>query len=388
MSLSGGEFDVASSEDLLRSILGNLPNSILFALDREYRYLAFNDNHRAAMLAAWKSTIRLGYSILDYMSTGSLRALTKASIDRTLAGESFIERQEQAGADTVLELHWQPIFGENMLIIGALSFAADLGELQRAIQKAEKLELELDRLMVDHGALLAARTKELESFASSLSHDLKAPLRAITGFSSIVLEDYGPALDGEGQRKLAIISENALKMNALITDLVTITRIGSAALHPVLISMRDMARAMYHEAASPEERSAIAFELGDIPDCIGDPTLLRKVWGNLLANAIKFSAGRPGRSIEVFADASASEIKYGIRDNGVGFNDRYAHKLFKLFSRLHSCMEYAGTGAGLAIVRRIVERHGGRVGAGILKDQRTEFWFTLPRTEASGLELP
>ncbi len=388
MSRASEFFSADSSASLLRAILDGLPNAIIFALDREYRYLAFNRKHRSAMRDVWNATVKIGDSLLDCMTMPSLRVLAKASIDRALAGESFIERQEQTGTDILYELRWQPLYDADDLIIGALSIAADLTELHSAQLKVERLNIDLERRGIERGALLAAANEELESFASNITHDLKAPLRAISGYSAMVLEDYGPKLDVEGQRKLTVIADNAVKMNALICDLVALIRVGIAKLKPVPIAMRDMARAMYHESASPEDSSAIAFDLGDIPDCVGDPTLLRKVWANLFSNAIKFTTGRPGRVIEVLADTSGTEIKYRIRDNGVGFDNRYAHKLFKLFSRLHSGEAYAGAGAGLAIVKRIVELHGGKVGAEMLKGERTEFWFTLPRTEASGSELP
>jgi light-regulated signal transduction histidine kinase (bacteriophytochrome) len=259
----------------------------------------------------------------------------------------------------------------------------DINDRKLAQLELARLNAELEHRVHERTSRLEVLSRELEAFAFNIAHDLKAPLRAISGFSRLLREDYDAVLDDEGRRRLDIVTSNAEKLDALISDIVTVTRIGVTEPRITRIAMREMAFAMYCEVASAEDASCIAFKLGDLPDCEGDTTMMRKAWGNLLSNAIKFTAGKYDRTIEVFADVSELEIRYSIRDNGVGFDTQRAGKLFKLFGRLHRDDEYAGTGAGLAIVKRIVELQGGCVGAESSTGTGTVFWFSLPRKGTS-----
>ncbi len=255
----------------------------------------------------------------------------------------------------------------------------DVTERKTAQLDLARLNENLEFRVRERTAKLEAANKELEGFAFRIAHDLKAPLRAISGFSKMVAEDYSPVLDDECKRRLAVVSENAAKLDMRISSIVTITRIGTTEPVPSMMAMREMALAMYHEVVPAVEIPCIKFLLCPIPDCAGDSTMMRRVWGNLISNSVKFTAGRVKRVIEITAETSDSEFKYCVRDNGVGFDPEYAGKLFNLFSRLHRDCDYQGTGAGLAIVRRIVELHGGQVGAEYSEVKGTVFWFTMPR---------
>lgn len=224
---------------------------------------------------------------------------------------------------------------------------------------------------------LEAANKELESFSYSVSHDLRAPLRAVDGFSKAVIEDYGAQLPDECRRQLDIIRGNAQKMGVLIDDLLAFSRLSRMPLNKQPILMRQLVAAVWNELAAEREGREVVFHLEALPDCHGDPVLLRQVWINLLSNALKYSRRREKTEISVGCVHAGGRDAFFVRDNGAGFDMRYAHKLFGVFQRLHRAEEYAGTGVGLAIVQRIVHRHGGRVWAEAVLDKGATFHFTL-----------
>jgi light-regulated signal transduction histidine kinase (bacteriophytochrome) len=210
-----------------------------------------------------------------------------------------------------------------------------------------------------------------------VSHDLRAPLRAVDGYTRMLSEDYGSVLDEEGRRICSVIGSSAQDMGHLIDDLLAFSRFGRAAINPSVIDMEGMARAIFSELTTSEKRKRVKLILQPLPAVAGDPTLIRQVWVNLLSNALKFSANREHPVIEVSAVPQGDEIIYCVRDNGAGFDMRYVNKLFGVFQRLHTVKEFAGTGVGLAIVQRIVARHGGRVWAEGKVDHEASFYFAL-----------
>jgi light-regulated signal transduction histidine kinase (bacteriophytochrome) len=192
------------------------------------------------------------------------------------------------------------------------------------------------------------------------------------------MDEHRVDLDEEGRRLLGVVYDNTKKMEALISVILELSRVGRIELNPSRIDMKAMARAMFCEIAPHEERAKFSFTIGAIPDAEGDPTLLRLVWGNLLSNAVKYSGRSARRSIVVDAEGDEAETRYRVTDSGVGFDMAYADKLFNVFQRLHSNQEYEGAGVGLAIIKRIIERHGGRVGAEGRLGEGSTFWFSLP----------
>ena len=237
----------------------------------------------------------------------------------------------------------------------------------------------LEERVAERTAQLQAANKELEAFAYSVSHDLRAPLRAISAYSNFLVEDYGVSLDAEGLRLCTVIQGEARRMGSLIDDLLTFSRLGRNELQASEINMDSMVDAVYMELTTPENRERIDFHVDPLPKVNCDSTLMKQVWINLLSNAIKFSAKRTQGVIHVTSSKVGEEIIFSIRDNGAGFDMRYADKLFGVFQRLHSDQEFPGTGVGLAIVQRIVHRHGGRVWAEGQNDQGATFHFALPQ---------
>lgn len=256
---------------------------------------------------------------------------------------------------------------------------------QRAEEEVRKLNEELEQRVIARTEQLEAANKELEAFSYSVSHDLRAPLRAVDGYTRMLSEDYGAVLDEEGKRICSVISSSAQGMGRLIDDLLAFSRFGRAAINPSVIDMTGMARAIFFELATPEKRERVEFILQPLPEVAGDPTLMRQVWVNLLSNALKFSENRDHPAIEVSAVQQGDEVIYCVRDNGAGFDMRYVNKLFGVFQRLHTIREFAGTGVGLAIVQRIVVRHGGRVWAKGEVDHGASFYFALKGGAEHGL---
>jgi PAS domain S-box-containing protein len=241
----------------------------------------------------------------------------------------------------------------------------------------------LNEYLEEQKTALEASNKELESFSYSVSHDLRAPLRAIDGFSLMLLEDYGPKLDHEAQRYLATIRAGSQRMGQLIDDLLAFSRLGRQPLRAQTIDMDKIVREATKEALGAVTGSAPRLTIHPLPPAVGDPTLLEHVWGNLLGNAVKYSSKVANPAIEIGARQDGGETVYFVRDNGAGFDMQYASKLFGVFQRLHGQDEFPGTGVGLAIVHRIVTRHGGRVWANSAPGRGATFQFCLPGAVSS-----
>jgi len=226
---------------------------------------------------------------------------------------------------------------------------------------------------------VSCANKELEAFSYSVSHDLRAPLRAIDGFTEILFRKYSQKLDDEGKRICSIITGNAKKMGQLIDELLSLSRLGRAEMHFSSIDMKALANAAYNELTTPEMRQRIDFQPGDLCKAKGDPVLIKQVWMNLISNAVKFTSHCERALITVTSTEEENRIVYCVKDNGAGFNMKYADKLFGVFQRLHSESEFEGTGVGLAIVQRVVNRHGGKVWAEGEIDKGATFRFSLSK---------
>jgi signal transduction histidine kinase len=222
-----------------------------------------------------------------------------------------------------------------------------------------------------------AANKELEAFSYSVSHDLRAPLRAVDGFSRILLDEHASSLSEEVQRFLRLVRENAVNMGQLIDDLLTFSRLSRQPLNKQNVATADLARQVFEELKREQNGRRVDISLSDLPQCQGDPKLLKQVFINLLSNALKYTRKREVGRIEIGCERRNDETVYFIKDNGAGFDMRYANKLFGVFQRLHRAEEYEGTGVGLAIVQRVVHRHGGRVWAEAELDKGATFYFTL-----------
>lgn len=247
-------------------------------------------------------------------------------------------------------------------------------QLARLNDQLQKFNVELEQRVTDRTAQLDAANKELEAFAYSVSHDLRAPLRAMNGFSKIVSQEYSSQLPVQVRQFLEKVDQSSVEMEGLINGLLSLSRLGRKPLAKQPINLTHLIRQSWDDLSGERQGRQVEISVADLPGCQGDPLLLKQMFINLLSNALKYSRTRKVAHIEV---SSTTAGAYYIRDNGIGFDMQYANKLFGVFQRLHQTEDFEGTGVGLAIVQRIVHRHGGRIWAEAVANEGATFYFTL-----------
>jgi PAS domain S-box-containing protein len=283
----------------------------------------------------------------------------------------------------ILERYSAPMIGNEGKYYGRIWFFRDISERKKAEEEIKKLNETLEQRVIERTSRLEALNKELEAFSYSVSHDLRAPLRAIDGFSKFLSEDYGTKLDDEGKRLLNVIRANTRRMDQLIADMLSLSKITRSEFNYSIIDMNTLANSIYNEVTTDVIRLEFEFKVLSLPDAFGDANLIRQVWVNLLTNAVKYTMKSDVKKIEVGFMVENCENVYYVRDTGAGFNPEYTHKLFGVFQRLHKTEEFEGTGIGLAIVQRIIIRHGGKVRAEGKVNEGATFYFSLPVKELS-----
>jgi light-regulated signal transduction histidine kinase (bacteriophytochrome) len=268
---------------------------------------------------------------------------------------------------------------------GALGHARD--RLQAEVEQGKQQAHEIRRLnqeLTKRAGELESSNKELESFAYSVSHDLRAPLRHAVGFSELLQKQAASLLDEKSRRYVNIILESSKRMGALIDDLLAFSRIGRAETRKTPVNLEQLVKEVVAEIGEETKGREIVWKINPLPACYGDSSMLRLVFANLVSNAVKFTRRRTQAEVEIgCANADKDEVEVFVRDNGAGFDMQYANKLFGVFQRLHLAEEFEGTGIGLATVQRIVHRHGGKVRAEGVVDQGATFYFSLPRVQGA-----
>lgn len=254
----------------------------------------------------------------------------------------------------------------------------DVDELKRAEEAVRDLNASLEQRVIERTAEVEAANRELESFSYSVSHDLRAPLRAMNGFARMTIEEFGPSIPPEAARYLDRICKGGLRMGQLIDDLLAFSRLNRQPIKQSAINMTTVVQEVIGEIEKPIDGREVEFRVAELGMCRGDVVLLRQVWVNLISNALKYSRKSHQTLIEIGISITAGEHEYWVRDNGTGFDMQYAHKLFEVFQRLHPAEEFEGTGVGLAIVQRVVHRHGGRIWGEGEVGRGATFRFTLP----------
>jgi PAS domain S-box-containing protein len=288
--------------------------------------------------------------------------------------ETSHQRKDRSLYDVEVHLQYYPQYGNGVFV----AIINDITERKKAQSAIERLNEELEERVFQRTAQLEAANKELEAFSYSVSHDLRAPLRAIHSFTTILREDYDALLDEEGKRICGIIETNTVNMGGLIDDLLSFSRIGRAELSRTKIDMTTLVKTVFNELTTCKEKEKIEFHVSELPPSFGDHSTLSLVWTNLISNAIKYSSKQEKPVLKVGFTEKENQIVYFIEDNGVGFEMKYYSKLFGVFQRLHSQKEFEGNGVGLAIVNRIVTRHKGKVWAEAQLNRGATFYFSLP----------
>ena len=351
----------------------------LFVLSIDMLCIAGFDGYFKKLNPAWSKT--LGFSdeeltalpYLDFVHAED-RPATMAEAMKLSQGIDTIhfENRYRCKDGSYKWLAWTAKQSGSEQLIFAI--ARDMTAQKRSEDEITRLNAALAERLAD----LEASSKGLEAFSYSVSHDLRAPLRAIDGFVGILVQEYGPKLDPGAQRYLEIIARSARTMGLLIDDLLEFSRLGRQPLRRVAIDTTALVRRILEQLQSTMDHRRVEVRLDELPECQGDESLLEHVFANLIGNAIKYTQRVEVARIEIgYQSTDHGELVYYIKDNGAGFDMRYADKLFGVFQRLHRADEFEGTGVGLALAQRIIHRHGGRIWADATVGKGATFFFTL-----------
>jgi PAS domain S-box-containing protein len=366
----------------LRSIIDTVQAPI-FSVSRQYRYTSFNKGHAALMKTLYGAEIDTSHGLLDYMTVPEDRESAKRNLDRALAGEQLVEEGysgEELRSRQYFQVSHSPVQTDEGEIIGVAVLAQDLTGRKRAEEEIRRLNQELERRVADRTAQLAAANSELEAFAYSVSHDLRAPLRHIEGFMELLQGRAAATLDERSRRYMTNIAEAAKHMGRLIDDLLSFSRMGRNEMSHLPVDLNGLVQEVIRELRPEAENRQIQWQIAQLPPVTGDRAMLRIALVNLVSNALKFTRPRELAKIEIGAlPDQGNETIIFVRDNGVGFDMRYADKLFGVFQRLHRAEDFDGTGIGLANVHRIIHRHGGRAWAEGAVNLGATFYFSLPQ---------
>jgi PAS domain S-box-containing protein len=355
-------------------------NDAVITSDEKFMLRSWNP--AAEKMYGWKAEEVLGKSGQEVLRSEFI------GVERAKAIAGLVETGQLHAELIQYDKDDQPIYVEGDVIAlkddagnttGYLSVNRDITERKRAENEIRKLNADLER----RASELESANKELEAFSYSVSHDLRAPLRAMDGFSRILLTDYAPQLDEDAQRYLNLVRDNSQQMGDLITGLLNFSRLGRQALQKKTANPKDLIERVMQDLLSEVEDRQIELSLGDLPVCQADPILLKQVFANLLQNALKFTRQRAITQVEVGSQQVDGDRIYFVKDNGIGFDMRYAHKLFGVFQRMHRAEDFEGVGVGLATVQRIIHRHGGRIWAESEVGKGATFYFTLGGEDGS-----
>lgn len=357
------------SEKLYRTIASNIPDSVICLLDTDFRYFLIEGDLIKRL--GYNREAILGKRAIDVLLPERYAELL-GYFERAMAGETITSELSRGSID--LLNRFVPLRNQQNQIYAIMTVSIDITHLKETERKVIEVNASLETRIAERTKLLELTNKELESFSYSVAHDLRAPVRAMSGYAGMLLEDYHEKLDAEGQRYLAEIQNNATKMDNLIEDLLAFSRLGRKGMRvqscPLNEIVGDVLKDLFKGHAT--------IEVGPLPTVVADTSLVKVALTNLLSNAVKYSAKRKNPEISVTGSSTGGWSTIVIKDNGAGFNMKYADKLFGVFQRMHAANEFDGNGVGLAIVQRIVFRHGGRIWAEAEEDKGATFYFTLP----------
>lgn len=367
-----------SSEERYRSLVELSPDALFVVADKR---IVFINSAGVHLLAAANAGQVVGRTIKDILHPDDWAKARERLENLRENGKPvpFLEQRlvQLDGTPVDVEIAAAPLVFAGKA--AAQVIAHDIRERKRAEEEIRSLNVDLEQRVRERTVELEAANKELEAFSYSVSHDLRAPLRHIEGFVEILTATTGSSLDEESQGHLQTISDSAKQMGRLIDDLLTFSRTARAELTKTTTDLAGLVRAVIRDLEHEAAQREVEWVVGELPDVEADIALLRQVLLNLLSNALKYTRTRKAARIEVGSSSKGAEHIVFVRDNGVGFDMRYAHKLFGVFQRLHRASDFEGTGVGLANVRRIISRHGGRTWAEAELNKGATFYFSLPK---------
>jgi PAS domain S-box-containing protein len=343
-------------------------------------------NMAAEKLTGWRESEASGRRFEDVFTIlhEKSRAKTDHPVNRVLQEGLIIDHfnstvlvAKDGGEIPVVESR-AIVYDQQNSISGVVLVFHDITSRKETEEQIRKLNAELENRVEERTEQLKKTNKELEAFTYSVSHDLRAPLRAIDGFSAMLEIDYKNFLDDEGRRLIHVVRQNAQKMGILIDELLTFSRLGRASMNHTTIDMKEMAGSVIEELTLAVKGKNMEIKVEDLLPVKGDPGMMRQVWINLISNALKFSQGKAKIKISISSIKEPDRIVYFVQDNGAGFDMKYYDKLFGVFQRLHSEKEFEGTGVGLAIVQQVITRHGGTIWADGKINLGATFCFSLP----------
>ena len=357
-----------ASEERFHLMVKHVENHAIFMLDAEGRVATWNAG--AERIKGYRADEIIGRHFACFYTPDDVRAgkperlLQEAVSQGRCEDEGWRVRKDGSAfwANAVITALRDP----HGTLLGFTKVTRDITERTRLEQEIQQ-----------HSVALEAANKELDAFSYSVAHDLRAPLRAIDGFSRVLLEEHAPTLPPEAQHYLNAVRRNSQRMGLLIDDLLAFSRLSRQPLNKQLVRPADLVRQCVDELRAEQQGRRVQIAIGDLPACQADPALLKHVWMNLMSNALKYTRKQEVAVIEVGSREQAGACVYFVKDNGVGIDMQYADKLFGVFQRLHRPEDYEGTGVGLAIVQRVIHRHGGRVWAEAAVNQGATFYFTF-----------
>ncbi|MES1160370.1 MAG: ATP-binding protein, partial [Bacteroidota bacterium] len=366
------EEKLRQSEKIYKTIASSIPGSVICLMDKDYRYLLI-EGDMLTQLGYSKEQL-LGKRAVDVILGERFQEVLPL-LQRVFKGISFTVEDARNGYDTLYS--YVPLRDEGNNVFAAMIVVFNVTELKQAQRAVNELNISLETRIQERTQELEIVNKELESFSYSVAHDLRTPLRAVYGYATMLREDYSQALDEEGNRLIHDVEVHAKRMGTLIDDLLTFSRLGRKELQKSIV---DMSQIMQMSFAEIKQANGFRgqINIGKLPPVLADSSLMKHVMINLIGNAIKYSSKKESPRIEIFSDKKNGHVIFSIKDNGVGFDMEYADKLFGVFQRLHSDEEFDGTGVGLAIVQRIIHRHGGRIWAESKVNEGATFHFSLP----------
>jgi PAS domain S-box-containing protein len=370
------KLEIEVAERTQQASLLNLTHDSIFVRDMDFIITFWNLG--AQELYGWTSEDAIGKHSVQLLGTVFPAPFEDilAELLRRGRWEGELKRTTADGRQVVVTGRWALRRDQQGRPVAILETSNDITERKRREQEIQSLNQELAKRSTE----LEAINKELEAFAYSVSHDLRAPLRHMAGYTELLQKKASSALDQKSNHYIAMMLESAKRMGNLIDDLLAFSRIGRAETQMTLVSLTQLVREAIAEVRQDTEGRNIAWKVGALPDLYGDRSMLRLVLVNLISNALKFTRTRTQAEIEIgCADGNRNELIVFVRDNGVGFDMKYVHKLFGVFQRLHPSDAFEGTGIGLATVQRIIHRHGGKVWAEGLVDRGATFYFSAPK---------